>query len=1328
MNKQKILELTGLSEDQFYDQYPDQETFCSDYPDACNQLEEAQGGMQVGKVYDKYGNETFTPAPDPIHSDWQINDEGMNVRPRTVDRFGNPIGPTTQVLRIPVDRVPFNREPTMQRLNPAIQSLQHESANNVPTTSPIDILTPLIARYSLPKGMVQNSIPIEKLSAKQTMQSVGSTGAPYTAPVNKYKSIVDSLKASGQDSSFASRKKLAEEKGITGYTGTAAQNMALMNAINSNDSYQNGGVYIVKSGDTLSNIANKNNTSLQQVLQMNHKFQSNPNLIHVGDKVMLGNGMGETPLQKSNREYGSIADSAIKMHQGAIKYPVTVTDARKYTPKSLPSKKQNQPNYFNNILEGVNESFNKIINPIENAVDYAKTFVTDPTFRERVFGRIQNEDPNSIITVKIPQEKKINQAIPFGYNQLGAVRDVKSSNPKDSLLSYSYTGDNETGVPFVIGNMAANKTKDTFQNVHGVGHFLMDADVLPNQLHTEPYIARGNEFVASSVPGKFINAYTSDPEAYNMFYKPTGKRPNEYYVAYSQNKNGKKYLDKKYEGDLTLRNVKFSDVDWEGSGNKTGYFTKSNWVPKKDGSQTSLIYRDKDAFSRFSGGSGIYIFKDPISGKEIQSNVSGSINTIKNWGKNIIDKYKINPEDLQLLYHDMGSYSAKPKADNNGVLNYNQWSNYNTYNKGRSGAPLIIPKEQGGTAIFPSMRNFKQGGYYGMDQKFHPNSDSGTYVTGAGYYFDTGGGTTASPASAPGTSGGVDVSGVPGAGAAGADGIRADGSFAVNDSKMPDGGYDGSGMMMDDSAYEQSSPFDYNSSQFSEQSANKQQQYDPSQYTSEIDPSTGFTKYKKNGLAIKNIKREDPALWNNLTEQGHGARWATGQTDIQRVGRTAGAIGQGLEAGINVAGAIGGYLNNRNKQRNMDKSAINMGSTASMFTNPQGSGKGDYGVTGSTYGQFKPNQSGNMSFKGMYGKYGMQVPKYAVGGFEPQLDISEDYKSVGPNQNTVVPFVESYNSPLAPVDNTRADSSVVPLEIREQQTGPLDVDLALQAISGHESGVKPGQTKVGLKTRIVGEGGKRASASGTYQITTPTLQQIYKNDKNINSEFNTFNQFKSAFDTDPKVEYAAAKSLMSDHIKNYGVYALGAWFYPTFAKRAMEGDKSVFNIIPRKDYGNEVEWGTDFKNKLNSYNKLAGTNYDISSAISIKSPSVNIKNLHPKLLNFTNVISQNFPGLVLTSGNDSKHMKGSKHYGNKAIDIGANSSNKQAYVNLKKYLKSNPSIKKQYGIEDIIDEGNHLHLEIAKYGGQQQGGQVVDMEEDDIKQFLAAGGQLEFLD
>ena len=44
-------------------------------------------------------------------------------------------------------------------------------------------------------------------------------------------SIVDYLKAQGQDSSYAARKKLAEQYGITGYSGTASQNLNLLAAL-----------------------------------------------------------------------------------------------------------------------------------------------------------------------------------------------------------------------------------------------------------------------------------------------------------------------------------------------------------------------------------------------------------------------------------------------------------------------------------------------------------------------------------------------------------------------------------------------------------------------------------------------------------------------------------------------------------------------------------------------------------------------------------------------------------------------------------------------------------------------------------------------------------------------------------------------------------------------------------------------------------------------------------------------------------------------------------------------------------------------------------------
>lgn len=52
----------------------------------------------------------------------------------------------------------------------------------------------------------------------------GNSGSTYTG-----NSVVDYMKSIGQDSSFANRKKLAAQYGISNYTGTAAQNTQLLN-------------------------------------------------------------------------------------------------------------------------------------------------------------------------------------------------------------------------------------------------------------------------------------------------------------------------------------------------------------------------------------------------------------------------------------------------------------------------------------------------------------------------------------------------------------------------------------------------------------------------------------------------------------------------------------------------------------------------------------------------------------------------------------------------------------------------------------------------------------------------------------------------------------------------------------------------------------------------------------------------------------------------------------------------------------------------------------------------------------------------------------------
>lgn len=83
----------------------------------------------------------------------------------------------------------------------------------------------------------QNSKLLAALRGSSTSSSSSSTSSTQTATglpsLKNYKgtSIVDGLKSVGYDSGYASRKALAAKVGISGYTGTAAQNTALLKAL-----------------------------------------------------------------------------------------------------------------------------------------------------------------------------------------------------------------------------------------------------------------------------------------------------------------------------------------------------------------------------------------------------------------------------------------------------------------------------------------------------------------------------------------------------------------------------------------------------------------------------------------------------------------------------------------------------------------------------------------------------------------------------------------------------------------------------------------------------------------------------------------------------------------------------------------------------------------------------------------------------------------------------------------------------------------------------------------------------------------------------------------
>lgn len=812
--------------------------------------------------------------------------------------------------------------------------------------------------------------------------------------------------------------------------------------------------------------------------------------------------------------------------------------------------------------------------------------------------------------------------------------------------------------------------------------------------------------------------------------------------------------------------------------------------PKKfDIEPTQLInsisagYKDPASFNKNNGNLPIPKYSMANTMEKVGATNQPFVTSAPNY-KSIIDLLKARKQDSSFI-------NRKKLAEERGIKNYtgtasqnmqliNNIDNFNPYNTGM---------ELGGVNIHPAMRtNFKQGGYYGMDGKLHKAKGSGTYVMNGGYYFQPGGTNTAPPVASPDTPPGAigDPAAVPPSSLIDSNMPNEDGTFNVNNDYNYYGGYDGT---EDDGGFQtqneralkrqarrqerRNAPYEMNDlggldSEYEEEQQQEEpvvDPYDASQYSSGIDPATGFTTWAKGNQQLTNIKKQDPALWNNLKEQGKGARWRTGQTDFQKFGRAAGKFGNTLDAAINVAGAVGNLLNNRNQDRNLNNAAINKGSTASMYTNPQGAGKGDYGKTGSSYGMMNPASVGERSFKGMYGKYGMQVPMYNVGGFVPQFSTLADV-GLEPTANindvndrtsyisqiSTTPFL---TQPLvvSPKDNLSVyqNNQNVNSAPTNASTLAMDPDFALQAVAGIESSSKPGETKVGMGTKLVGEGGKKASASGTYQITTPTLQDIYKNDKSINSKYDTFNKFKSAFDTDAKVEYEAAKSLMSRHIKNYGVYALGAWYYPEFARKAAAGDKSVFDIVPKRDFGNSVKWGDDFKLKLDAYNKLAGTNYTPTTVFNAPLPVAQKKYTTPAGENpmarktFKDFQTE-FSGITnMGIWGDKRHREenpSSDHNTADALDIGVQNidqGNKVAEKLIKeakdrniKYIIFNNRIwnAKTNTWEKYTGSNphkTHVHTSFNRVK-KQLGGQVVEMDEDEIKQFLKAGGQLEFLD
>ena len=149
----------------------------------------------------------------PIISDKRrhdsINQDYIDVSPETfnifaIDRDGG------EVQHLPVMPYGFAEQGMSNR--PPQRTIYNYDRN------------PGIPRESAPAQSQMRSNP----NAYMTDTRIPSADELKNMDLNQSTSIVDAMKLMGDDPSFANRKKMAESMGITGYTGTAAQNQELM--------------------------------------------------------------------------------------------------------------------------------------------------------------------------------------------------------------------------------------------------------------------------------------------------------------------------------------------------------------------------------------------------------------------------------------------------------------------------------------------------------------------------------------------------------------------------------------------------------------------------------------------------------------------------------------------------------------------------------------------------------------------------------------------------------------------------------------------------------------------------------------------------------------------------------------------------------------------------------------------------------------------------------------------------------------------------------------------------------------------------------------------
>jgi hypothetical protein len=254
-------------------------------------------------------------------------------------------------------------------------------------------------------------------------------------------------------------------------------------------------------------------------------------------------------------------------------------------------------------------------------------------------------------------------------------------------LMFSNTFDLRKGFNYIpIKNVGNSELTDEYSNVEGIAHFILDADVASEYQHeyAKNDVAQQRkspkpvQSPGSTIQEAYVPVTTKNNDGFvNVTYKPQSQL----------SKNDKVYS--------ILRQYKFTDIAWDKAGKPApneGFKNTVSGLYTVNGQVTNLIYptgdKEKQSYGKFGGASVVFIIPE----KNIAIDFAGSLKQIKEMGENLASEYKIKKEDLIIGHHDVGSFSAKPSANEKGILKFSQWSGFNT--NSFTGGALAIPKQK----------------------------------------------------------------------------------------------------------------------------------------------------------------------------------------------------------------------------------------------------------------------------------------------------------------------------------------------------------------------------------------------------------------------------------------------------------------------------------------------------------------------------------------------------------------------------------------------------------------------------------------------------------